>query len=108
MAGEVLHLPSLAAEVALPIPACPSTGTVPKAITQAGKGDNFYATFSNEVFFSGLSTGSHPVSLQRGMRVTTPTHALPPSFISGPGTFMVMSTRSRTFPLHITHESNHH
>lgn len=75
---------------------------------QAGKRDHFYATCSDEVLFSGLSTGSHPVSLQRGIRVTTPTHALPPSFIGGPGTFMVTSTRSRTFPLRITHESNHH
>lgn len=58
---------------------------------QAGKGDYLYATLGDEVLLTGLSTGSHPVSPQKGMRVTTPTRTLPPSFTGGPGTFTDVS-----------------
>lgn len=84
--GEVEHLPSLVAEVALPLPACPSGHTQSPRPTQAGKGDYLYATSGDEVLHSGLGMGSQTVTLQKGMRVTTPTHPLLPSFMGGPGT----------------------
>lgn len=110
-AGQVEHLPlSMVGGRGGPSTPCVSLNTyaVPEATTQAGKGGDLSVALSDEVLLSRLSMGSHPVSPQNRMRVTTPTRALSPSFMGGSGTLTATSTRCRTFPLHVTHESNHH